>query len=29
LDALRRDEADCADAVRGLLSGVTAVDLEY
>jgi hypothetical protein len=29
LDALRRDEADCADALRGLLSGGTAGDLEY
>jgi hypothetical protein len=29
LDALRCDEADCADALRGLLSGVTAGDLEY
>jgi hypothetical protein len=29
LEALRRDEADCADALRGLLSGVTAGDFEY
>jgi hypothetical protein len=29
LDALRRDEADCADALRRLLSGVTAGDIEY
>jgi hypothetical protein len=29
LDAFRRDEADCADALRVLLSGATASDLEY